>query len=51
MKYEFGDKVIVHSFEGYILKEYLPDMYEVRLQSGDIVVPIKEIKPLIKENK
>lgn len=45
----YGDKVTVHKQRGYIQKEYLPGMYEVRIWDGkrhvgDVVVPESEIK-------
>lgn len=44
-KYHYGDKVSVHGYPGYVVREYLPGMYEVRLRSGLIVVPDNEIHP------
>lgn len=44
-KYAYGHKVSVHGYPGYVVREYLPGMYEVRLRSGMIVVPDNEIHP------
>lgn len=39
MKFNPGDKVVRSGHEGVVICEYLPDMYEVRLSSGVVVVP------------
>lgn len=38
-----GDRVRRGHYEGTVLGEYLPGMYEVRLASGDVVVPAEEL--------
>lgn len=43
--YSVGDKVNKSGYDGVVLGEYLPGMYEVRLASGDVVVPAEELTP------
>lgn len=38
-----GDRVARGQYEGTVIREYLPGMYEVRLGSGDVVVPAEEL--------
>lgn len=45
-KYAPGDKVIANGYEGTVTGEYLPDMYEVRLSAGDVVIPACELTPV-----
>lgn len=44
-KFNDGDKVWRSGYPGVIAGEYLPNMYEVRLGSGTVVVPGDELKP------
>lgn len=43
MKFNPGDKVVRSGYEGVVVGEYLPDMYEVRLSSGVVVAPGSEL--------
>lgn len=38
-----GDRVTRSGYEGTVICEYLPGMYEVRLSSGVVVVPGSEL--------
>jgi len=42
-RFKEGDEVMVHGYPGRILREYLPDMYEVRLESGDLCTDVCDI--------
>ena len=39
-----GTQVIRSGYDGTVVREYLPDMYEVRLASGVVVVPADELQ-------
>ncbi len=44
--YNIGQRVKVHGYVGRIIAEYIPGMWEVRLDSGDICVPWQDIDPI-----
>ncbi|BBY53999.1 hypothetical protein H7J07_05195 [Mycobacterium koreense] len=46
-----GDKVTRAGYDGVVIGEYLPGMYEVRLASGDVVVPAEELTPRDEEGQ
>ena len=41
--YAAGDRVRVHGHVGHILAEYMPGMWNVRLERGDVCVPASEV--------
>ena len=43
-KLAVGTRVTRSGYAGVVICEYLPDMYEVRLASGVVVVPREELK-------
>lgn len=42
-KLQPGTKVLKSGYEGSIIREYMDGMYEVRLRSGVVVVPVSEL--------
>ena len=46
-----GTEVIKSGYPGVVLCEYLPGMYEVRLASGVVVVPIEELSYIRRDPK
>lgn len=42
-KFNVGDKVLRSGYHGVVIAEYLPEMYEVRLARGVVVVPGDEL--------
>ncbi|WP_165588981.1 hypothetical protein [Mycolicibacterium conceptionense] len=42
-RFEVGDQVTKSGFDGVVIDEYEPGMYEVRLASGTVVVPGREL--------
>jgi hypothetical protein len=44
--YTTGQRVEVNGFEGRVLCEYMPGMWEVRLERGDVCVSWDEVYPL-----
>jgi hypothetical protein len=47
LKFYVGQDVTIRreAYPGVIVREYLPDMYEVRIRSGVVVLPADEIRP------
>lgn len=43
---ESGTKVKARGYEGVIVREYMEGMYEVKLQSGVVVIPPCEFEVL-----
>lgn len=46
IKYNAGDRVIASGYEGVIVREYMPDYYEVRLPGGVGLRPAQELTPV-----
>lgn len=42
-KFQRGDQVVKSGYLGVVTGEYLPGMYEVRLERGEVVVPGSEL--------
>lgn len=43
MKLERGQKVQCNGFEGSIIREYVEDMYEIRMPRGEVCVDVSEL--------